>query len=269
MSKILKARNINVDSDNKFDINKPILDSSELLAAAAVSSDNMEPVKFDGYENFDGLTEDFNSSEDSSAEDILNHANRQAEEIIADAKNEAKRIVSKARENAEEERLETLENAQKSGYEQGYNSALAEVQSMKEEAEEILQNAHVEREEMIQSVEREMIDLVVNVSEKIIGKTLEINPQIILALIKQGLSQTSVTGELFIKVSEDDYKDVCEHKEEFFALTDGSTNIEITKDFLLSKGDCIIETPFGNIDCSISQQFDGLKQSLYYILENR
>jgi flagellar biosynthesis/type III secretory pathway protein FliH len=39
------------------------------------------------------------------------------------------------------------------------------------------------------------------------------------------------------------------------------------KDLSLNPTDCIIETPYGNIDCSLERQMQDLIENLYYIYE--
>ena len=113
-----------------------------------------------------------------------------------------------------------------------------------------------------------MVDLMINVIDKILCKALDLDKSVILNLVRQGFSQTTVTGNVFVRVSDDDYDSVNENKDEIFNMIDSNVKLELIKDMTLGKGDCIIETPFGNIDCGLKQQFEGLKNSLYYVLEN-
>ena len=138
----------------------------------------------------------------------------------------------------------------------------------KAEAKQTLEKAIQEKEDMISATEGEMVEVIANVVDKILCKTINLDKSIIVNLIRQGFSQTTVTGDVFVRVSDDDYSTVTENRDEILNFVDSSVNIEIIKDSSLGEGDCIIETPFGNVDCSLRQQFEGLKASLYYILEN-
>ena len=83
------------------------------------------------------------------------------------------------------------------------------------------------------------------------------------------MSQTKIMGDIFIHVSADDYESAINDKDDIVSSREGSVNIEIIKDLSMNVGDCLIETPFGNIDCGIDQQLKEVKSNLYYILENR
>ncbi len=263
MSKILKANCIKVDSDNKIEINIP--------AFSPKAHDSKVPaaISFDEFAVTDELVEFDSDEEEYTSEEIMENAEAQAQEIIENAKKQAQEIIENAKNQIEAEKAEIYEDARAQGYEAGLLAAEKETQDLKDEAKKVLEQAVIEKEEIIDGIEGEMVDIISLIVQKLTSKGLIINNQIILNLIKQGLAQTNLKGELFIRVSEKDYDAVFENRDDFMKLADGSTSIEITKDFSLDLGDCVIETPFGNIDCSLSRQFEGLKQSLYYILENR
>ncbi len=293
MSKILKANRIKVDSDNKINIDVPVFKPTNSLNTQGTQTVNHEI----NFENFDeisltdnlenNLTGDFENElslsniDDSfqdmsfngvdnsqSKEDILNKAVEEANQIIDDAKAEAEKIVKAAIEEAEVQKNAIFENAQNEGYENGIRAAEEETANLRAEAEQTLSDAINEKNEIIDSIEEDMVQLISDIVSKLLSKSLDVDNSVILNLIKQGLSQTTITGEVFIRVSNDDYDVVFGNKEEFNNYMDSNTSLEIIKDMSLDKGDCVIETPFGNIDCSLGQQFKGLKDSLYYVLRN-
>lgn len=280
MSKILKANSIKVDSDNKINIEIPNFGSN------AMFNQKVEPVQKVNhaidFQNFDELSAtddtlvdgfsfdeylDDNRSE-QNPDEIIKNANAEAEKIIEDANAKAESIINDALQSANSQKEEIFENAKNDGYKSGMDMAEQEIASLKEEAQQIRDDAISEKEQMLDSVEGEVVGLISDIVQKLLSKTLNIDNSIIFNLIKQGLSQTTITGQVFIRVCYDDYENVLENKDEFSDFIDSNTSLEVVKDMSLNKGDCVIETPFGNIDCSLSQQFEGLKNSLYYILGN-
>ncbi len=279
MSKILKANRISVDSDNKINIEVPVFKASvynEEDKTNSVKSVNHEIA----FENFDelSLTDEyddelspddcFDAEGKSLDEQSLNNPNEEAAKIIDNAKTEAQALLDEAIQDAEIKKDRIFENARQEGYAAGVSAAENQTSEMKAEALQILENAKREREVMLENVEGDMVDLIINVIDKILCKTIDLDKNVILNLVKQGFSQTTITGDVSVRVSGDDYDSVNENKDEIFSMIDSNVNLEIIKDMTLGKCDCIIETPFGNIDCSLKQQFEGLKNSLYYILEN-
>jgi len=271
LSRILKANRISVDSDNKINIEVPDF--------RAENKNNLKPFREAkheiAFENFDELAAageaDFQKSsvENGDYEEVIKNASDEADKIIDNARTEAENIINNALREAEIDKNDIFENARSEGYNAGIDDAERETAGLKAQAHQALEEAIAEKERMIDSVESQMVDIIIKVSEKLIQKTLNIDDGVILNLVRQGLSQTTINGEVRIRVAECDYDNVVENKNELVDFTDGSASLEIVKDFSLGAGDCVIETPFGNIDCSLSRQFEGLKKDLYYILENR
>lgn len=253
MSKILKASYISVDNDNKINIQTPVFNYEEFRIYD--DDDEDEPIYVDDGE----VTE----------ENILANARIRAEQIIGEAKSVAEQMVEEARLKIKSDRQIAIEQGKAEGYDIGYNDGMNQAEEMLTEAQVIYEEAVTQKEDMINSVEPDLINLIIDIVHKILSDSVKINPQVVINLIKQGISKTTITGDVFIHVSELDYDSIVEAKFKIIAMTDGNTKLEIIKDFSLNKGDCIIETPFGNIDCSLEQQFEYLKQSLYYILKNR
>ena len=274
MSKILKANRIRVDSDDKINIEVPVFKPKETKETKSFNPVNHE-ISFENFDELsltDDLDDDFTLDDGFQTmnfkENIYENSDEEAEKIIREAKEEAQNIIDDAFRQAEQQKEEIFENARSDGYNEGIASAEAEMADFKAEAKQTLEKAIQEKEDMISATEGEMVEVIANVVDKILCKTINLDKSIIVNLIRQGFSQTTVTGDVFVRVRVDDYRTVTENRDEILNFVDSSVNIEIIKDSSLGEGDCIIETPFGNVDCSLRQQFEGLKASLYYILEN-
>jgi len=50
------------------------------------------------------------------------------------------------------------------------------------------------------------------------------------------------------------------------AAVEGGAEVEIVKDLSLGKAECIIETPYGSVDCSLEGQIEQMRESLMMIL---
>ncbi len=208
-------------------------------------------------------------SPEEMAEEILERARAEAREITDRANLEAQQIYDVNMQMINEKSKEIQAQSRNIGREEGYNEGLAQAQAIKDEAENVLQNAYIQRDELLASVEPQMVDLVINIIGKLLPDISVLNPQVILCLIKQGLSGSSIAGEVVVHVSKDDYDYVVENKETVLMMLDTQSKLDIVMDLSLSKSDCIIETPFGNIDCSLDSQYSELVDNLHYILNNR
>lgn len=245
MPKILKFSQVVLDNDNKFNIDvKP---TSDLF-----DSDGDSPA-----------------DPEELAKSIVETARKQADEIISEAGRIAETTYADLERAVEEAKREACEQGKKNGYMEGYNEGMAQAAEMRTKAEQTYNNALEERVQLLNTVEPEIVNLIAKILNKLIPDIVAVNPQVILYLIKRALSGSTISGNYRILVSADDFDAVNNSKRQLAALMDASSQLEIVADASLKKADCVIETPFGNIDCGLTQQFNSLKKNLYYILNNR
>ncbi len=259
MSRVIKSPYVFFDSNNKVELElispvepPPEFDDSEFTE---ISLADFEPVEVQSPEEL--------------AEEILSKARAEAEEIVNHARQEAQDIYNVNMQMINEKAKAIEQQSREMGREEGYNQGLAEAEGIKNDAEQVLQQAYAEREELINATEPQLVELIINIIGKLLPEIAELNPQVILNLIKQGLAGSSVVSEIVIHVSKDDYDYVADNKEAILMMLDTQSKLDVVMDLNLSKSDCIIETPFGNIDCSLDSQYSELIDSLYHILDHR
>ena len=257
-NRVLKVGTVSVDPDNKVVIDIGQQSESEPdLSVSDASSDKIRDSK-DKAEKIE-----------AKAKGILQQANQQAEQIIADARVSAAAEQASIVEMAEGEASRIKIEAKEQAYQEGIEIATREGNAIRAEAQKVLESAEAERKQMQENLEPELVQLVVDIVDKLLGNVVQLNPAVIINLIKQGLSSATITGDVIVYVSSQDFDKAIEKKDEILALTDGSVKLDIVKDLSLSPMDCVIETPFGNIDASLGQQYEALKENLVYILNNR
>ncbi len=257
MSRIYKRNDINVDSDSKVVIKHKNL------------PDNVFVVE-DNVESEDTLTAEVAAE---IVEELIINARAEADEIIQAAEEIAERLINDASEKQEE----LLEEYKQSGYDAGYSHGLEEgkkvgeqsYNDLKSELESEIQVTQDERTQLFESVEVDAIDLVLDIVERITYGAFKLNPELLTVLVKRGISNATIQHKVSIKVSSEDYDNVVKNIDSFKKLIDSSKEIEVLKDFSLVKNDCLLETEFGNIDCGLDEQLNSLKESLYFILNDK
>jgi flagellar assembly protein FliH len=250
----MKAHAVNVDTENII-----IIDNATELPSFDAPH---------GMETHMGELTD--EAAESAAERILSTAQRQADEILRQAHANANSQQDAIIKKAEAEAINITTEAWDKAYADGMAIATVEGDTIKAEAAGILEAAKAERKAMQDGLEPEMVALIITIIEKLLGDIVDISPGVVINLIKQGLSDTSLSsGTVKIYISDTDYDNVKAREAEIAKLTDGSVTIEIAKDTSLNPTDCVIETPFGDIDVSLDGQLSAVKASLKYILDNR
>jgi flagellar assembly protein FliH len=103
------------------------------------------------------------------------------------------------------------------------------------------------------------------------GDAVEINPGVVTALIRAGFAGATLStkGEITVRVSAQDYEEVAAHKDEIMALVGGAAELSILQDMSLAPTDCLIDTPYGRIDCSLKPQYKALRENLVYLLSQK
>ena len=165
------------------------------------------------------------------------------------------------------------------GYSQGYTlgqskaqeeleqSIKAMEQQKQHELEENLHSLEAEFELERRSLEPKMISIIERLVKKLIGEH-ELNQSTIMYLIKNGLDELELHGDLIIKVSSFDLDYVLENKHILTEDLSEKIQVEILKDLQLNQNECIIETDMGTIDCSLGVQLQGLMKELRLIRES-
>jgi len=207
----------------------------------------------------------------TAAEQIIADAEEKAEQIINAAKTEGETAAVEFKRIAEAEMGELRERVTAEAYEEGYAKAKEAETIILEEAENIKKQAYTEKDAALKNAEPEIVGLIADIVKKLLNGAFAVQPELISVLVKQGLSSVNTAGDITVHVSESDYAPVTADKDELLAIAGAGAGarIEIIKDLSLNPSDCIIETKFGNIDCSLGRQYESLKESLYFICKNR
>lgn len=248
MSSIIKSPFINYASNNKKLI-KVINETENTVnkPSSIIKSDTS---------NIEKIVREERHKAEVVSNDIINKAMNESECIIQDAKNKALELEREAYNNA-------FEN----GYNDGLKKSQEELLIKEQELQLIMEDAIKHKENIISELEPKVAIIINSLVEKLTNYVVD-KEQIILYLIKKGLSEVELLENVIIRVCVDDYDYVVENKEMFTSNISEQVSIEILKDASLSSNDCIIESKSGNIDCSLNTQLNGLNSDLKLITDS-
>ena len=207
------------------------------------------------------------SSLDENATKLIEQANRRAEQIIADANAKAQQIIADAQAQSQADAGRALEQAQQQGYTQGYSEgnqkAVQETQAKMAELSEKEAAMEQSYQEKLSNMEPYLIDKLTDIYDHIFAVDLSEYRNVLFHLISNTLHALDNTDTYLIHVSEQDYQFVSMQKAQI--AEDGGVKpsmIEFVEDRTLGKNECLIETPDGIYDCSLSVQLTELKRKL-------
>ncbi len=263
MSRIFKAKSVQIDKNNRVvvDINNYNINKSEIDDRHSLKS-KVNEYTCNSEENATKFAEEIIEKAKIQETEILNNANLEAEEIIKNTKLEAEKIYN--------ERFQSgYDDGYKEGNKKAYDDTLEETTILKNEAKEIIKNAKQEKLEVLEKLEPEIVDLIYKITTDLVKTELKYDNSLILSLVKEGINSTTILEKLTIKLSSEDYETIIKEKEQLEKFIDSSKELKIIKDFTLKNNDCIIETDFGYVNCSIDDKLKTLKKNMELILKSR
>lgn len=207
------------------------------------------------------------SALDENATKVIEQANSRAEQIIADANAQAEQIIADAQAQSQAEANMALEQAQQQGYTQGYSEgsekAAQEVRSKMAELSQKEAAMEQNYQEKLSNMEPYLIDKLTDIYDHIFAVDLSEYRNVLFHLISNTLHALDNTDTYLIHVSEQDYQFVSMQKAQI--AEEGGVKpamLEFVEDRTLGKNECLIETPDGIYDCSLSVQLTELKRKL-------
>lgn len=209
-------------------------------------------------------------------EKIINKANEKALNIINEAEDKRESLINdaynRAKEVLEESKHYGFDEGYKNGFDEGFNKGYKEGKLISDnlirESLEI-KNGYIEKKAtLLEELEKDIIQLVIDIYEKVINKKNEEDSELIISLVLNGINNLDSTDKLTITTSKEDYDILEMNKDEILAKASMISELILKYDMSFEKGDCIIETSKGNIDASLKNQVEEVKELITTILNN-
>ena len=191
----------------------------------------------------------------------LEQMQRQAEEtsgkILRHAGEERSKILEEARQQAEQLRQEA--------YQQAYRDVVEEkrrtIESLLSSLEEQMQNMEKQQSDYLARYEKVLPELALDIAEKIMASAIEADPLVLKPLVQRAVSQVKNADWLEVQVSQQVPQLVEQLEEELSSWTD-ARHAEVKAEAGLEAGSCVVQTPQGIIDASVSTQLANLARRL-------
>lgn len=264
-----------------IDMDKRIIDCNELISRKLEKiRDELERKAQDFSE--DGFTLGLNAenveellSEEKETRESTAAAEEMAREIIENAKSEAERIVGMAENDADsilrkasEKRMGIIQSASREGFEKGYQEAEEQCRKEYEAKQAELESRKAELEEELKQQKEELepvlVDTILDVFQNITHLLLEDKKDLILEVVNSALEDIDVSKTYLIKACHEDAVFLKENKDRILSAS-GDADIEIVEDQTMKKGQCMIDTDFGIVDCSLDVQMEELIKDIKII----
>ena len=204
------------------------------------------------------------------AESLLQEANASAELIKLDAQKKQEELLEEARAQAEHIKEEARTAGHEEGFAAGREEGLAKAQeeaadsirAANEKAQRTMETAREEMRIYLHQAEKDVTDIALHVVEKILPQHFIDVPQVILPLVRQALRKVQDQAQVIVHTAPDAYELVLMAQPEFQSMLEGNATLSVVSDDSLQMGDCILETPNGNVDARLATQLELIKQAV-------
>ncbi|MEE3467767.1 MAG: FliH/SctL family protein [Eubacterium sp.] len=190
-------------------------------------------------------------------------AQAEADEIIAAAREQADEIVVEARQQADDIRAQAHDEGFEAGREEGLLAGEAETAKIREGIEEERRALEGEYESLVRDLEPQFVRVVCELIEKLTGVVISDQEELVLHLIRSGLSDVRKNTErIIVRVCPEDAMVAEAHKKELMEQLEWDATIEVQSQDSMEKNECIIETDNQMLDAGIRTQLDNMLMAI-------
>ena len=187
------------------------------------------------------------------ADETIERGRREADLLVQAAKGQAQQILAQARTDVEDLRTQAQADGSARGQEAGRAQAAEEAREAIATLHDLVESARTERRSIVDGAEPEVVRLALAVAERVLHREIEIQPDVVLGMVRVGLSRLSGREKVTVRVNPGDLATMREHRE---ALLNGNDieGLRIVEDQRVDRGGVVIETESGTIDAKIGTQ---------------
>jgi flagellar biosynthesis/type III secretory pathway protein FliH len=173
----------------------------------------------------------------------------QAAAIVAAAEAQAEVVIAAAAEQ---------------GRAEGHAQGVAEAHELLAPAREALEAglAALAQERVVAEAEAAAVELALALAQKVLGTALEVRPELVLEVATGALRRTDERDHLVLQVNPDDLELVRASLDEIAGRLGGIGRLEAASERRVARGGCIVRTPDGEIDATISTQLEAAAEVL-------
>jgi flagellar assembly protein FliH len=176
---------------------------------------------------------------------------REAEDILQEAHKRAAQIEQEAYEKG-------FSQGEKDGLELGEKKALKVIEGL----ENLLVEMGNLKQEIIREYEKEILGLIFAISEKIIHHQLEAHQEALKKTVFNAIYFAAEKNNMVLRVNPEDFEYVEKFRPEIFTRFNELRSIVMTSDASITRGGCLLETQYGDIDARIETQLEKIYQCL-------
>ncbi|MHC2067396.1 FliH/SctL family protein [Bremerella sp. T1] len=191
----------------------------------------------------------------SKAQNDLNDVKLKAADIVKQAQEQAKQIRAKAEADGRQAAELRAQQSLRTEVDQQAATLLPALRTL-------VQDLTTERQAWLNQWEKVALQVATAVAEKIIRREIENDPQVSSTLIRESLQLASGCGEIHVRLNPQDLGSMQSGEAMLCDELKKLAPAQIIADPAISRGGCIVETKFGQIDNRIETQLSRIAEEL-------
>lgn len=110
--------------------------------------------------------------------------------------------------------------------------------------------------------EKEVVDLCLAIARKAVQIDAERSAGAVMGSVREALKAVAAAGEIVIRINPKDAATLNQYKPELARYGDGVKGVKIEENDSISKGGCVIETNYGEVDATIETIMNDIEERL-------
>lgn len=171
-----------------------------------------------------------------------------------------KELEARALKEVREKSLLIEKEAYEKGFEQGEKDGrelgLKRLDVVIHQLKKALLEIERQQEGFRQSYESEMLRLMLCIGKRIFRQELLCHEEAILAVLREAFQYVTDRGKVLVRLNPVDYQYLLTHTGEVPFSPDERDGVKMIEDPSITRGGCLLETSFGEVDATFESQFD-------------
>jgi flagellar assembly protein FliH len=114
------------------------------------------------------------------------------------------------------------------------------------------------RRTLLQQSERQLVQLALALARRVVRREIAADEQLLMALARVAVDKLGDAGPTTVRLHPEDFARAAARGAERWA----AAHVTVVADPVVSRGGCLVESPFGFVDASIDAQFQELARAL-------
>ena len=178
------------------------------------------------------------------------------------------KLLKQAKEKALLIEKESYEKGFVQGEKDGFEVGQRRLEPMIHQFENILLELERQQKDLYRIYEKEMLQLALSMGKKLFHDGVLFHEEAIIATLQEAFQQVIDRKRIVVHLHPMDHQYLLNHPGGFPFLHEEGEGVRIIVDSSISRGGCLLETSFGEIDATLESQFDEIVSLIWKRFES-